>query len=181
MLPRDLSFGPTTLACPLDRAADRRRCAAWLINAVASGASVVKEPRAARHRLEEALRAALQARSVVVRDDPMAAMPPPPNVVQIQVPFAAGDGRARIEAVFDGPRRVDDWTCQLIAAAAHVTAILLELERVNGRMLAAATRRQGDGAAPLIGSSAAIRRVRDRIERVAATDFTVLIEGSSLR
>jgi transcriptional regulator with PAS, ATPase and Fis domain len=31
----------------------------------------------------------------------------------------------------------------------------------------------------LIGSSQAIRAVRDRIERVAATDFTVLIEGES--
>jgi len=29
-----------------------------------------------------------------------------------------------------------------------------------------------DGAAALIGSSEAIRRVRERIERVAATDFT---------
>jgi two-component system response regulator HydG len=42
-----------------------------------------------------------------------------------------------------------------------------------------AARRPGDGAAPLIGSSEAIRRVRERIERVAATDFTVLIEGES--
>jgi hypothetical protein len=31
----------------------------------------------------------------------------------------------------------------------------------------------------LIGSSDAIKRVRDRIERVAATDFTILIEGAS--
>jgi transcriptional regulator with PAS, ATPase and Fis domain len=36
-----------------------------------------------------------------------------------------------------------------------------------------------DGAAPLIGSSAVMRGVRDRIERVALTDFTVLIEGES--
>jgi transcriptional regulator with PAS, ATPase and Fis domain len=36
-----------------------------------------------------------------------------------------------------------------------------------------------DGAAPVIGSSAIMRAVRDRIERVAATDFTVLIEGES--
>ena len=35
-------------------------------------------------------------------------------------------------------------------------------------------RRQRDGAAPIVGSSAAIRAVRARIERVAATDFTVL-------
>jgi transcriptional regulator with PAS, ATPase and Fis domain len=38
---------------------------------------------------------------------------------------------------------------------------------------------QRDGAAPLIGSSSAMRGVRDRIERVALTDFTVLIEGES--
>ena len=35
-------------------------------------------------------------------------------------------------------------------------------------------RGQPDGAAPLIGSSAGIRAVRERIERVAATDFAVL-------
>jgi transcriptional regulator with PAS, ATPase and Fis domain len=38
---------------------------------------------------------------------------------------------------------------------------------------------QRDGAAPLIGSSSVMRGVRDRIERVALTDFTVLIEGES--
>jgi len=36
-----------------------------------------------------------------------------------------------------------------------------------------------DGAAPIIGSSAVMRSVRDRIERVAPTSFTVLIEGES--
>lgn len=36
-----------------------------------------------------------------------------------------------------------------------------------------------DGAAPLIGSSAVMRVVRERVERVAATDFTVLIDGES--
>jgi transcriptional regulator with PAS, ATPase and Fis domain len=36
-----------------------------------------------------------------------------------------------------------------------------------------------DGAAPLIGSSGVMRAVRDRIERVAPTSFTVLIEGES--
>ncbi len=36
-----------------------------------------------------------------------------------------------------------------------------------------------DGAAALIGSSAVMRSVRERIERVAATDFTVLIDGDS--
>lgn len=40
-------------------------------------------------------------------------------------------------------------------------------------------RHAGDSAAPLIGSSVAMRALRARIERVAATDFTVLIEGES--
>jgi transcriptional regulator with PAS, ATPase and Fis domain len=36
-----------------------------------------------------------------------------------------------------------------------------------------------DGAAPLIGSSIVMHTVRERVERVAATDFTVLIDGES--
>lgn len=40
-------------------------------------------------------------------------------------------------------------------------------------------RRPGDGVAPIIGSSAVMRALRTRIERVAATDFTILIEGES--
>ena len=58
-----------------------------------------------------------------------------------------------------------------------MAALILEIERAQGRSLA--SRNRADGAAPLIGSSFAIRAVRDRIERVAATDFTVLIEGAS--
>src|SRR6187200_41457 len=58
--------------------------------------------------------------------------------------------------------------------------MVLELERAIGRgKFGASLNRSADGAAPLIGSSEAIRRVRERIERVAVTDFTVLIEGES--
>src|SRR5216110_3839762 len=38
---------------------------------------------------------------------------------------------------------------------------------------------QRDGAAPLIGSSSVMGMVRDRVEGVALTDFTLLIEGES--
>jgi transcriptional regulator with PAS, ATPase and Fis domain len=57
--------------------------------------------------------------------------------------------------------------------------MLLELERAGGRLTTMQARRQEDGAAPLVGSSEAIRRLRDRIEKIAATDFTILIEGES--
>jgi two-component system, NtrC family, response regulator HydG len=121
------------------------------------------------------LRALVRARSIALRDEPE---PPGPHVMCFDVPVGGGHHRGRIEAVFEAGRRLDGWTCQVLESATHVAAIILEIERVTGR-LGAAARGRADGAAPLIGSSAAIRAVRHRIERVAATDFTVLIEGES--
>ena len=59
-----------------------------------------------------------------------------------------------------------------------MAALLLEIERVQANAPRGVVRRS-ERAAPLIGSSAAIREIRDRIQRVAPTDFTVLIEGRS--
>jgi transcriptional regulator with PAS, ATPase and Fis domain len=81
--------------------------------------------------------------------------------------------------VFDPGHPVDDRARMLIAAAAQVAGLLVEIERVGGRWPLPPARARADGAAPLIGSSLEIRTVRDRIEKVAATDFTVLIEGES--
>jgi transcriptional regulator with PAS, ATPase and Fis domain len=177
MLRGDPAFGTHSVTAAAGRSGDRRRNAASLVAAVASGISGAREPRLARERLEEELRIALQARAVFLREDPIALMPPPPNALCAEV--ASVDTRARIEALFDPPRAVDDWTCLLMETAAQLAALILELERAMGRGAAAALKRPADGAAPFIGSSEAIRRVRDRIERVAATDFTVLIEGES--
>jgi hypothetical protein len=65
----------------------------------------------------------------------------------------------------------------MLAAAAQVAGLLLELERANGRWPLGGPSDRVDGAAPLVGSSTAIRAVRARLEKVATTDFTVLIEG----
>lgn len=48
-----------------------------------------------------------------------------------------------------------------------------------GRSVAGPPRPRRDGAAPLIGSTVAMAQLRSAIERVAATDFTVLLEGES--
>jgi hypothetical protein len=117
----------------------------------------------------------LRARSISLRDEPG---PPGPHVMCFDVPAGAAHHRGRIEAVFEPSRRLDGWTCQLRESAAHVAALILEIERASGRMSSSA-RGRPDGTAPLIGSSPAIRAVRERIERVAAPDFTVLIEGAS--
>jgi hypothetical protein len=117
---------------------------------------------------------ARRARSIALREEPD---PPGPHVMCFDVPVGGGHHRGRIEAVFEAGRRLDGWTCQVLESSTHVAAMILEIERITGR-LGASARGRANGAAPLIGSSAAIRAVRDRIERVAATDFTVLIEGA---
>ena len=160
------------------RAGDRRRGAASLVAAIAAGASIARDPRAARERLEEELRRMLRARSVLIREDPGPRLPPPPNVVAIDVPAAGFETRIRLEAIFETPRAVDAWTCQVLESASQLAGVLLEVERAGGRGMLP-LKKPADGAAPLIGSSEGIRRVRERIERVAVTDFTVLIEGES--
>src|SRR5262245_37202400 len=159
------------------RAIERRRGAAALMAAVGAGITLGSEPRAARERLEEELRSTLRARSVILRDEPAPLLAP--NTLCFDVPFGHGDRRARLEILLETPRPLDEWSCQVIDAATHLAAMILELERATGRLPTGGARRQPDGAAPLIGSSEAIRRVRERIERVALTDFSVLIEGES--
>jgi transcriptional regulator with PAS, ATPase and Fis domain len=84
-----------------------------------------------------------------------------------------------MDLTFDGPRALDEWSWQLTEAASHLAVLLLDLERTAVRSAWPPPRQPPDGAAPFIGSSERIRRVRERMERVAATDFTVLIEGES--
>ena len=117
----------------------------------------------------------VRARSIAICDEP--AGPPLPHVMTFDVPSLWTLHRARLEAVFEPGRTLDAWSCQVLELAAHLAALLIEIERGHGRAMVG--RSNGDGAAPLIGSSTAILAVRDRIERVAATDFTVLIEGES--
>ncbi len=52
-------------------------------------------------------------------------------------------------------------------------------ESPDGMPIVVASAMRRDGAVPLIGSSAVMQAVRDRIERVAATDFITLIDGES--
>jgi transcriptional regulator with PAS, ATPase and Fis domain len=99
------------------------------------------------------------------------------DYVAFPVPTFDGSKRVMLEASFDS-RAVDDWSCQLLEAAASLATMVMEAERL-ARLHEGATARSGDGAAPLIGASAAMEVLRERVERVATTDFTVLIEGES--
>ena len=149
---------------------------AVMLETLTAGLATVREPRLVRERFEEQLRTLVRATSVTFRQDGEDSRRP--NVISYELPGAPFEQRPWLEAVFDPSRPVDGRARQMLAAGAQVAALLLELERASGRWPLASARSRSD-AAPLVGSSQGIRGVRDRIERVAATDFTVLIEGGS--
>jgi DNA-binding NtrC family response regulator len=100
------------------------------------------------------------------------------DYVAYAVPVSDASRRLVLEASASGDRALDDWSCQLLEAAASLATLLFEAERI-ARAPEPAPRALGDGAAPLIGSSLVMQGLRERIERVATTDFTVLVEGES--
>jgi transcriptional regulator with PAS, ATPase and Fis domain len=123
----------------------------------------------------------MHAREVELRDGP--AMPRPPEST-ISLDVVSGDiVLGAIDATFDeGSCAFDAWDQQLIESARQLAALVMIIDRAQRSGLlgaGVATMRAEDGAAPIVGSSQAIRGVRARMERVAATDFTVLIEGES--
>ena len=93
------------------------------------------------------------------------------------MPGAETGRAALLEATSPPLRRFDAWDVQMLGLASQLAALVLEIERARGTAQRGAP--ASDGAAPLIGSTAVMRTLRQRIERVAATDFTVLIEGAS--
>jgi transcriptional regulator with PAS, ATPase and Fis domain len=149
-----------------------------LLAAVASAIAACREPRVLRQRFEAALADLMSAREVELRDGP--AMPRPPDSM-ISIDITSGEyPLGAIDATFDDPGgALDDWDQQLLASAKQLGALVLTIDRAQRAGLLGTARNRPDGAAPIVGSSHGIRAVRARIERVAATDFTALIQGES--
>lgn len=163
------------------RRRDRR---SGLAGFVASLVPALRRPDAALLRavFEESARRLVGAERVRVRDGqalPGHLRAGGAHVVALDVPTGEPSRPMLLEAVSPGSRRFDDWDVQALALASHIAALVVEIERVRAGsrpMIGALPR---DGAAPLIGSTPAMRALRQMVERVAATDFTVLIEGES--
>jgi two-component system response regulator HydG len=84
----------------------------------------------------------------------------------------------RVQAVLEASADARPFTPEdegVLAVAAWLGGLVLEATRA----CLSPRGRPEDGAAPLIGSTPSMRILRERIERVAMTDFTVLIEGES--
>jgi len=170
------------------RRPERRAGINALLASLAQGLRDEHAAAALRGRFEGELRQLVPVRSVRLRET---APPFAPGLGRLRTSAdsvcldiaVSGEGqRALLEATADPARALDQWDLQTLGAAAHVASLVLEIERgASQRAESGGAYRCGraDGAAPLIGSSEAMRALRERIERLALTDFTVLIEGES--
>jgi DNA-binding NtrC family response regulator len=168
------------------RQRDRRRGLGDLILALARAIAGRDDPALLRGCLEESLRRLLSLRSVRLRDASArwsAVAERDAESVAFDVVGPTAKARGVLEADFEPGCGPGEWDLQMLAGAAHLGALVLEIERArrdgSRADLTPAPRRGADGAAPLVGSTPEMAALRARIERLAATDFTVLIEGES--
>lgn len=176
-----------SVTAPTMRRRDRRRGLGDVVSAVARALSGRTEPGDVRRVFEEATAGALDVRSVALREAasrwPTCAPAPGFECVAFEVPAAEGGKRGSLEFTYTRTTQHGEWDHQLFGQAAQLAAFVFEIERgrahANRVGAGVAQRLRRDGAAPLIGSTPAMTALRSRIERVASTDFTVLLEGES--
>src|SRR5262245_50467066 len=129
---------------------------------------------------EQHVRQALDLRAVrlrEVRDRYQARLVTPtrtPDSIVLGVPTADPRVQAVLEASCEPDRPIEGRDYDVLVTLAHVGGLVLEIGR--GRAVSASS---ALGAGPLIGSTEVMQALRAQIERVAATDFTILIEGES--
>lgn len=172
----------------MPRRRDRRQGFASLLAALTRGLGKRTDAGLLRGTFEETLRRVVRVRSVRLRElsprwtggrDAASG----PESVSFEVPATEGTCPAILEATFDPGCQLGEWDFQLLGIATHLGALILEIERNRTQLARAGLLEPGktrrDGAAPLIGSTPAMQALRSSIERVADTDFTVLLEGES--
>ena len=103
--------------------------------------------------------------------------------IALDVPGSDPATKSVLEASFDPACGLGEWDFQMLGLAAHIGALVLELERCRLQLvrngLLDGNRLKRDRAVALIGTTPAMDALRASIDRVAATDFTVLLEGES--
>src|SRR5829696_8917494 len=170
------------------RQRDRRQGVAQLLAALTRALDRRHDVSLMRGVFEHTLRQVVPVRTVQLRDAgsrwltrPEAAVAP--ESVAFEVPGSDPASPGVLEATFDPGCPLGEWDFQILGLAAQVAALVLEVERSRVQLARAGLfyppRPRRDGAAPLIGSTPVMQALRSTIERVAATDFTVLLEGES--
>ncbi len=182
------------------RQRDRRRALGELMATLARSLDRQLDISLIRGEFEDALRRAVPVRSVQLREtgsrwagriegatvlgSPVESpIDAPIESIVLDVPGADPSMAGQLEATFDPGCCLGEWDFQTLNTAAHVGALVLEIERLRVQLARAGllqtARMRRDAAAPLIGSTPVMDQLRETIERVGATDFTVLLEGPS--
>jgi len=179
------SSAQTKSSC-LRRQRDRRVAFAEVLASLSRTLDPRSDPALMRTTLEEGLRRTLPVRSVQLRDGASWRPERVETAIGVEtmvfdVPVGEAAFPAVLEATFDPAAGLGEWEVQMLSGAAHIGALVLEIERIRTRLASvlSAPRARRDGAAPLIGSTPTMQTLRLNIERVAGTDFTVLLEGES--
>jgi DNA-binding NtrC family response regulator len=172
----------------IPRQRDRRQAIAELLAALTRSLDRRHDISLMRGVFEQTLRRVVPVRTVHLREagsrwgrrpDAVSS----PESVALEVPGADPGAAGMLEATFDPGCRLGDWDFQMLGMAAQLAAFVLEIERSRLQLARAGLvgqhRARRDGAAPLIGSTPIMQTLRSTIERVAGTDFTVLLEGES--
>jgi hypothetical protein len=130
---------------------------------------------------ERELQRALAVRAIRLREIPPRynARLVTPTRTPDSIVLGVASGDPRVQAVLEassGPdRALDDSDHDVLTAAAHLGGLVLEAARGRPVIRSLST------TASLIGSTLFMQSLRERVERVAMTDFTVLIEGAMCR
>lgn len=133
--------------------------------------------------IEDTVARRLTARRVRIRKMPAGGAPPPgtgrSDVLCIPIPRQSAQDPLVLEIEASARHEFGAADRVFLERVAAVCALAVEVERqVEGSQLAHPYLVR-DAAAPLIGQSPAMRALRERIDRVAPTAFTVLVEGES--
>jgi two-component system, NtrC family, response regulator HydG len=172
---------------PTPRQRERRQAFADLLEGLTRALDRRNDISLMRGAFEELMRRVVPVRSIQLREagsrwvgrhDACGA-----ESFAVEVPGADPVNAGVLEATFDPSCGLGEWDFQILGLAAHLGALVLEIERSRLHLaragLWAPTRMRRDGAAPLIGSTPIMAALRGSIERVSVTDFTVLLEGES--
>src|SRR2546428_1765040 len=168
------------------RQRDRRMAFVELLAVLSRALTDGSDGSAMRSVFEESLRRMFPVRSIQLREGPNRWAARGEDAVgsesiAFDIPGTDAESAGVLEASFDPECRLGEWDFQMLGAAAHLAALVLEVDRARLRWprpgFGLTMRR--DGAAPLIGSTPAMQAMRSQIERVAITDFTILLEGES--
>ena len=176
------------MTASIPRQRERRQAFGELLAALTRGLDQRGDVSLMRGAFEEMLRRVVPVRSIRLRelgarwpnrgDEAIGA-----ESIALEVPGPDPASPGVLEATFDPGRALGEWDFQMLGLAAHIGALVLEIERGRTRLARAGLFGSGgprrDGAAPLIGSTPAMQTLRSTIERMASTDFTILLEGES--